>query len=84
MITKESYLPISRQFELLNLNRSSVYYRHQDVPEADLKLMRRINEMHLKRPFYRGRRIRDWLQDEGHEVNRKRIPNLCKIILWAQ
>ena len=35
--------------------------------------MRRIDEMHLKRPFYGSRRIRDWLQDEGYEINRKRV-----------
>ncbi len=78
MITKESDLPITRQCELLSLNRSTVYYRHQDVPETDLKLMRRMDEMHLKRPFYGSRRIRDWLQDEGHEVNRKRVQRLMR------
>ena len=46
MITKESDLPITRQCELLSLNRSTVYYRHQEVAEADLELMRRINEMY--------------------------------------
>jgi putative transposase len=35
--------------------------------------MRRIDEMHLKRPFYGSRRIRDWLQDEGYEIDRKRV-----------
>ena len=44
----------------------------------DLKLMRRIDEMHLKRPFYGSRRIRDWLQDEGHDINRKRVQRLMR------
>ncbi len=78
MITKESDLPITRQCELLSLNHSTVYYRHQDVPEADLRLMWRIDEMHMKRPFYGSRRIRDWLQDEGHEINRKRVQRLMR------
>lgn len=80
MITKESDLPITRQCELLSLNRSTVYHRHRDVPEADLVLMRRIDEMHLKRPFYGSRRIRDWLQDEEHEINRKRVQRLMRIM----
>ncbi len=78
MITKESDLPITRQCELLSLNRSTVYYCHKEEPEADLKLMRRIDEMYLKRPFYGSRRIRDWLQDEGYEVNRKRVQRLMR------
>ena len=40
--------------------------------------MRRIDEMHLKRPFYGSRRIRDWLQDEGFAVNRKRVQRLMR------
>ena len=78
MINKDNDLPITRQCELLSLNRSTVYYRHQDVAEVDLKLMRRIDEMHLKRPFYGSRRIRDWLQDEGYDINRKRVQRLMR------
>ncbi|WP_419582518.1 IS3 family transposase [Thiolapillus sp.] len=35
--------------------------------------MRLIDRCHLKYPFYGSRRIRDWLEDQGHRVNRKRI-----------
>lgn len=78
MINQGNDLPITRQCELLELTRSTVYYQHQEVSEADLTLMRRIDEMHLKRPFYGSRRIRDWLQDEGHDVNRKRAQRLMR------
>jgi len=78
MINRDTDLPITRQCELLSLNRSTVYYQLQDVSEMDLKLMRRIDEMHLKRPFYGSRRIRDWLQDEGYDINRKRVQRLMR------
>jgi len=78
MINRDTDLPIKRQCELLSLNRSTVYYQLQDVSEMDLKLMRRIDEMHLKRPFYGSRRIRDWLQDEGYDINRKRVQRLMR------
>ena len=78
MINRENDLPVTRQCALLYLNRSTVYYQRQEVSEADLRLMRRIDEMHLKRPFYGSRRIRDWLQDEGHDVNRKRVQRLMR------
>lgn len=78
MINKDNDLPITRQCELLSLNRSTIYYRAQDVSRKDLNLMRRIDEMHLKRPFYGSRRIRDWLQDEGYEINRKRVQRLMR------
>ena len=80
MIDKEDRLPLTRQCQLLSLNRSTVYYQQASVSDEDLALMRRIDEMHLKRPFYGSRRIRDWLQDEGHAVNRKRVQRLMRMM----
>ncbi len=40
--------------------------------------MRLIDEIHLKRPFYGSRRIRDNLQDLGHPVNRKKVQRLMR------
>ena len=78
MIDRTQALPVTRQCQLLDLNRSSVYYQPTGVSDEDLVLMRRIDEMHLKRPFYGSRRIRDWLQDEGFAVNRKRVQRLMR------
>jgi|TARA_B100001964_G_C14156654_1_gene564637 putative transposase len=78
MITRECDLPVTRQCQLLNLNRSTVYYPPRPVSAEDLRLMRRIDEMYLQRPFYGSRRIRDWLQDEGITVNRKRVQRLMR------
>lgn len=78
MIDRTHALPVTRQCQLLNLSRSAVYYQPRGIPDADLQLMRRIDEMHLKRPFYGSRRIRDWLQDEGFAVNRKRVQRLMR------
>ena len=47
MISKESDLPVTRQCELLKLNRSTVYYQPRPVSMEDPKLMRRIDEMYL-------------------------------------
>lgn len=40
--------------------------------------MRRLDEMHMERPFYGSRRLRDWLQDEGHDINRKHVQRLMQ------
>ena len=78
MIDRTHALPVTRQCQLLGLNRSSVYYQPAGISDEDLQLMRRIDEMHLKRPFYGSRRIRDWLQDEDFPVNRKRVQRLMR------
>ena len=40
--------------------------------------MKLIDPCHLKRPYYGSRRIRDWLEDRGHTVNRKRVQRLMR------
>lgn len=68
---KEHELPVVRQCELLGLARSTAYYQPMPVSEADLTLMRRIDELHLRWPFLGARRLRDLLQKDGFEVGRK-------------
>ncbi len=80
MIDRADPIPITRQCEILELSRSSVYYRAVPIPEADLVLMRRIDEIHLKLPFYGSRKIRDLLQREGRKVNRKKIQRLMRLM----
>jgi putative transposase len=66
----------TRRCELLDVARSSAYYRPEPVSQEDLALMRLIDEIHLQRPFYGSRRVRDELEDRGHPVNRKRVQRL--------
>ena len=71
-------VPRTRRCELLEVARSSAYYRPEPVSETDLMLMRLIDEMHLQWPFYGRRRIRDEREDRGHVVNRKRVQRLMR------
>jgi putative transposase len=57
---------------LLDVARSSAYYRPEPFSEEDLALMRLIDEVHLQLPVYGSRRIRDELEERGYTVNRKR------------
>ena len=78
MIDKTHDLPVVRQVQLLELSRSSVYYQAQPIPEADLRLMRRIDELHLEHPFAGARMLCDMLKLEGHEIGRKHVSTLMK------
>lgn len=76
MIDRAHELPVSRQCELLALSRSTAYYQPVPVAEADLALMRRIDELHLRWPFLGSRRLRDLLNTEGFAVGRKHVLTL--------
>ena len=78
MIDREHILPLSRQSQILNLSRSSLYYEAVPFSGKDLELMRLIDEIHLKYPFYGSRRIRNELRDQGHDVGRGHVSTLMQ------
>lgn len=71
-------LPVTRRCELLGIARSTAYYQPTAVASEDLALMRLIDEIYLKRPFYGSRRIHDALEDRSHTISRKRIQRLMR------
>ncbi len=78
MIDRTHDLPVVRQVQLLDLSRSSVYYLPQPTPDNDLRLMRRIDELHLESPFAGARMLRDMLRLEKIEVGRTHVSTLMK------
>ena len=78
MVDRTDPLPVTRQCELLDLPRSTFYHVPEPVSDEELALMALIDRCHLQHPFYGSRRIRDWLEDRGHMVNRKRIRRLMR------
>ena len=78
MIDATHQLPIVRQAQLLELSRSTVYYQPQPTSDADLALMRRIDELHLEHPFAGSRMLRDLLNREGIAVGRKHVATLMR------
>jgi putative transposase len=64
----------------LNLARSGVYRPKAVIGADDLALMRRIDELHLERPFYGSRRMMFELNKEGRGVNRKRVQRLMRVM----
>lgn len=78
MINRNHSLSLVKQCDTLALARSGLYYQPRPDSDADLKLMRLIDEIHLNRPFLGVRRITDALHALGHRVNRKRIQRLMR------
>ena len=67
MIDRGHALPVSRQVRLVGIARSSAYYQPHPVSEADQKLMRRIDELHLEFPFAGARMLVRLLKREGYQ-----------------
>ena len=74
----EAELSISRQCELLDLARSSLYYESTRNEDYNEQLMRLLDEQYTRTPFYGVPRMTAWLRSSGHEVNRKRVRRLMR------
>ena len=73
-------LSLSRQCQVLAISRSSFYYTPKGESAENLALMRRIDELFLKYPFYGSRQMMRQLRREGVFVGRHRVRRLMRLM----
>ena len=73
-------LSVVHQCILLDISRSSLYYRPKGISEEDMALMKLIDRQYLVTPFYGARKIAAWLKSQGWQVNRKRVRRLMRLM----
>ena len=73
-------LSLSRQCRLLSISRSSFYYAPRGESPENLALMRRIDELFLKYPFYGSRQMVRQLRREGISAGRHRVRRLMRLM----
>ncbi|MBD3887237.1 transposase [Phormidium tenue FACHB-886] len=71
-------ISVARQCELVNLARSSWYYKPVEVDRYELHLMKLIDAQYTATPFYGIRRMSAWLRAQGEAVNHKRVARLMR------
>ena len=81
MITRDyPELSLSRQCRLLSISRSWFYFASKGETQENLALMRRIDELFLKYPFYGSRQMARRLRREGVCVGRHRVRRLMRLM----
>ena len=78
MIDPTAKLSVSRQAIVPGISRGSVCYQPRPVPAGDLKLMRRIDKLHMEFPFAGSRMLQGLLVQEGFRVGRLHVATLMK------
>jgi len=73
-------LSVVRQCQLLDISRSGLYYQPVGISQEDLSLMKMIDRQYLVTPFYGARKMAAWLKNQGHQVNRKRVRRLMRVM----
>ena len=69
---------MSRQCRLLAVGRSSLYDTTRGESEETLALMRRLDALFLKHPFYGARQMVRHLRREGVRIGRRRAGRLMR------
>ncbi|MFC0391716.1 IS3 family transposase [Paenibacillus mendelii] len=75
-------ITVKRQADLLSVNRTSVHRPdkvHRES-EENVQIMHRIDEIYMKHPYFGYRRMTWFLQEQGLEINRKRVRRLMKLM----
>lgn len=70
------YLSIREQCLLLGLNRSGYYYKPQPVNEETFAMMRMVDEIYTKHPYFGSRQMSNYLRLNGHDVGRSKIRSI--------
>jgi putative transposase len=78
MIDRNHRLALTKQAALLGISRGSIYYEPTQVSDADLALMRRLDELHLEFPFAGSRMLRGLLAAEGSKIGRRHVTTLMR------
>ncbi len=73
-------MSIRRQCELVGLARSTYYLEPAGETPENLKLMRLIDEQHVKHPHMGRLSMTQWLNQQGHHVNIKRVRRLMDLM----
>ena len=73
-------LSLSRQCQLLSISGSSFYDTPHGQSAENLALMRRIDELFLRYPFYGSRQMVRQLRRDGVSVGRRRIRRLMRLM----
>ncbi|MBO9432175.1 transposase [Sulfitobacter sp. R18_1] len=69
-------LSISQQCKLVRLSRSAFYYTPVGINAETLALMKEIDRVFTKYPFFGSRQIAAYLRGEGTVIGRHRVRRL--------
>lgn len=79
-LKKTNVISIRKQCQALGLNRSNYYYQPKRESPENLDIMRRMDELYLKYPFYGSRKMREALKQQGIKVCRDRVRRLMRLM----
>jgi putative transposase len=78
MINRSHDLPLSRQAQLMQVSRGSIYYRRKPPCSKQEQVMRSLDALHVAHPFAGSRMLRGLLRRQGHCIGRRQVRTLMR------
>jgi putative transposase len=80
MVSKDHELSQRRQCRLLQLSRSTLYYRPKGESAENLAFMEIIDKQFLETPWYGSRQMARHMKRQGHKCGRHRVRRLMRLM----
>ena len=80
MVSKDHELSQRRQCALLQLSRSTLYYRPTGESAENLRFMEIIDKQFLEAPWYGSRQMARHMKRQGHKCGRHRVRRLMRLM----
>ncbi len=80
LISENCSLSIRRQYQLLTLSRSNLYYKPTQINEAELAVVNKVDEIYTEHPYYGTRRMVETLSDYGINIGRQKVSSYYKLL----
>ena len=80
MVSKDHELSQRRQCTLLQLSRSTLYYRPKGESAENLAFMEIIDKQFLETPWYGSRQMARHMKRQGHKCGRHRVRRLMRLM----
>lgn len=74
----ECEFSISKQCEMLSLNRTGLYYKPKPINPEKLAILHAMDEIYTEDPVYGARRIRNELLKRGYSISRPTVSGYMK------
>jgi putative transposase len=78
--SKLTTLSMTRQAELIELNRTTQYYKPVPFSDTNLKILNRIDEIYTDNPEYGYRMIHQYLLEDGYSIGNNRVLKYMEIL----
>lgn len=80
LVQSKLRISMTRQCELLQLNRTSMYYEKKPVSALNVRILNKMDEIYTNIPFYGYRRIHKQLLEEGFQIGEMRVLKYMAIL----